>query len=195
MSDTPRTDAESVLFHDGDRIDWVRADFARSLERENARLAAELAEARNTNSRLNRRAQNAESAIKNNDIWFRGFSEGSIAERERNKKRLEQSMADYKHATRTEMSELRAKAERLAAELAETKQRLSDEKTSYTSVTELCADHPNLMEYIKQVKNDLAEARDALRAVWPYVQQDDGEWINTAEYQAAIDKVRKVVNP
>jgi hypothetical protein len=44
MSDTPRTDAKAVFRHDGDRIDWVHADFARSLERENARLAAELAD-------------------------------------------------------------------------------------------------------------------------------------------------------
>ena len=44
MSYTPRVDAVADKFHGGDKIDWVKADFARQLERELAASNAKIAE-------------------------------------------------------------------------------------------------------------------------------------------------------
>jgi hypothetical protein len=41
---------------------------------------------------------------------------------------------------------------------------------------------------------ELAESRDALKAIWPYINNHDGRYWADREYQAAIDKVKAQVN-
>jgi hypothetical protein len=47
---------------------------------------------------------------------------------------------------------------------------------------------------IRALEQEMAEARDALKAIWPYINNHDGRYWADREYQAAIDKVKAQVN-
>jgi len=67
---------------DNDRLDCSDMDQATDSYLERIRqLQSQLAEARKTNERLNRRCQKAESALANNDYWADGFERGRNSSR------------------------------------------------------------------------------------------------------------------
>ena len=73
---------------------------------------------------------------------------------------------------------------RLAAELAEFR------RTEPLKV----AERNRWLDKATRLAGELADARDALGAIWEFAQEDDGKCYNTPEYQAAIDKVKAQVN-
>ena len=73
---------------------------------------------------------------------------------------------------------------RLAAELAEFR------RTEPLKV----AERNRWLDKATLLAGELADARDALGAIWEFAQEDDGKCYNTPEYRAAIDKVKAQVN-
>ena len=53
----------------------------------------------------------------------------------------------------------------------------------------LRADRDRLTSKLQAVRGELATARDALRGIWPFIEEDDGGFATTA-YQNAINDVR-----
>ena len=53
----------------------------------------------------------------------------------------------------------------------------------------LRADRDRLASELQAVRGELATARDALRGIWPFIEEDDGGFA-TPEYQKAINDVR-----
>jgi len=101
MSDTLRTDAES--FDDPTPgYEVVTADFARTLERE-------LAVSFETNRSLHRRVQEMEGKFQREHYYGWGYKLGVEKTTVRERAAAEKRLADYKHATRTEMAALREK--------------------------------------------------------------------------------------
>jgi flagellar biosynthesis/type III secretory pathway protein FliH len=67
----------------------------------------ELEQLRETNRRLHRRVQAIEGEKRYQNAWSDGYRAGSSSAYDRAKKDFDKRMADYKHATRTEMAKLR----------------------------------------------------------------------------------------
>ena len=83
-----------------------------------------LAQARDTNQKLNRRCQELQSAITGHDHYSWGFRSGYEAAQKNAEKLYEQKLAEYKHATRKEMERLRCANAALTDSAAETKETL-----------------------------------------------------------------------
>ena len=180
MSEHPITDA-----HDEAYTQVSYQELAGRFEADNARLAAQLA---TTTEKI--------------EYSDKGVFDALL----RDNARLAAELADFKRTEPLKVDERnqwRDKAKKLEAVLAE-KERLESvynkiAREAIDTVAHLWSDgdRPGLLricERLLEREKELADARDALKAVWPFIQEDEGmNWI-IPSYQAVLDKIKEKVS-
>ena len=166
MTDTPRTDEFNSQKSNGF---YEAVDFARSLERENARLALDL--------------DNAKFMAQNSARMAQSFENRAIkAEAELTQARHIVGPIDY--SDKGVFDALLLDNARLAAELADFK------RTEPLKVDE----RNQWRDKAKRLEVELDDARDACKAVWPFIEFHVGCVGHIKGFQEALDKVKAQVS-